>query len=48
VYGERDEFFTPKIIATTEARLREHAVPYQVVSYEGGHEIHAPTLWKLL
>lgn len=48
VYGERDEFFTPKIIATTEARLREHAVPYEVVSYEGGHEIHLPTLRKLL
>lgn len=48
VYGERDEFFTPKIIAATEARLREHKVPYEVVSYEGGHEIHAPTLRKLL
>jgi predicted esterase len=26
----------------------KHAVPYEVVSYEGGHEIHVPTLRKLL
>ncbi|PYP17820.1 MAG: esterase [Gemmatimonadetes bacterium] len=48
VFGHRDEFFTPKIVAATEARLRDHEIPYELVSFEGGHEIHPATLWKLL
>jgi predicted esterase len=48
VFGDRDAFFTPKVVAATEARLREREIPYQVVSYPGGHEIHAPTLGQLL
>ena len=48
VYGTRDEFFTPKIIAATEARLREHAIPYDLVPFDGGHEIHEATLAKLM
>ncbi|HXM38478.1 MAG TPA: hypothetical protein VN908_07440 [Gemmatimonadales bacterium] len=47
VYGTRDEFFTPKIVAATESRLREHGIAYELVSFEGGHEIHEPTLKKL-
>lgn len=48
VYGTRDEFFTPKIVAATESRLREHDIPYELVAFEGGHEIHEPTLKKLI
>jgi len=48
VYGNRDEFFTPKIVAATEARLRDHAIPYELVPFEGGHEIDPATLRKLV
>jgi predicted esterase len=48
VYGTRDEFFTPKIVAANEARLREHHVPYELVSFEGGHVIDTETLGRLI
>jgi predicted esterase len=48
VYGTRDEFFTPKIIAVTEARLREHKISYELVPFEGGHEIDEGTLRRLI
>lgn len=47
VYGDSDEYFTPKVVAATEARLREHDISYEVVSYEGGHEIDQATLSRL-
>jgi len=47
VYGSRDEFFTPKVVAATEARLREHGIPYEIVSFDGGHEIAAAVVKKL-
>ena len=47
VYGTRDEFFTPKIVAANEARLREHGVPYELMSFDGGHEIETATLLRL-
>ena len=48
VYGTRDEFFTPKIIAATETRLREHKIAYELVPFEGGHEVDEPTLRRLV
>lgn len=48
VHGTRDEFFTPKIIAATESRLREHKIPYDLIPFEGGHEIDAATLRRLI
>jgi len=48
VYGTRDEFFTPKVVAANEARLREHGVPYELMSFEGGHVIEADTLGRLI
>lgn len=48
VYGTRDEFFTPKIVAANEARLREHHVPYELVSFDGGHAIDADALGRLI
>lgn len=47
VYGTRDEYFTPKIVSATESRLREHDVRYELVPFEGGHEIDEATLRAL-
>ena len=48
VYGTRDEFFTPKIVTATEARLREHEIPYTLVPFDGGHEINEAILRRLI
>jgi predicted esterase len=48
VFGTRDQFFTPKIIAATESRLREHKIAYELVPFEGGHEIDEATLRGLI
>jgi predicted esterase len=48
VYGTRDEFFTPKIVAANEARLREYHVPYELVSFEGGHVLDTAALGRLI
>jgi len=48
VYGTKDEYFTPKIVTATESRLREHQIPYELIAFEGGHEIHEATLGKLI
>jgi predicted esterase len=47
VYGRGDQFFTPTIVAANEARLREHHITYETISFEGGHEIHEPTLLRI-
>ncbi len=47
VYGSRDEYFTPKIVSATEARLREQGVPYELVPFEGGHDIDAAVLKRV-
>jgi predicted esterase len=47
VYGSRDEYFTPKVVAATEARLREQRVPYDSVPFDGGHEIDADVLKRV-
>lgn len=47
VYGSRDEYFTPKIVAATEARLHEQGVPYELVPFDGGHQIDATVLRKV-
>jgi predicted esterase len=48
VYGTRDEFFTPKVVAANEARLREHDIRYELVSFDGGHEIDKAALLRLI
>ena len=47
VYGRRDEYFTPKIITATEARLRAHEVPYKLFPFDGGHEVDAAVLKRV-
>lgn len=39
VFGREDEFATPERVAAQEARLKELAVPYETVRFDGGHEI---------
>jgi len=48
VYGTRDELFTPKIIAATEERLRANQIGYELMPFEGGHEIDETTLRRLI
>src|SRR6266545_261715 len=48
VYGTRDEFFTPKIISATEERLRAHKIGYDLMPFDGGHEIDEATLRRLI
>jgi predicted esterase len=47
VYGRSDEFITPKVVATTTARLRQHAIPYKEIVFDGGHEVSAAVLPEL-
>jgi len=47
VYGSRDEYFTPKVVAATEARLQEQKIAYELVPFDGGHEIDAAVLKKV-
>ncbi len=48
VYGTRDQFFTPKIISATEERLRAHKIEYDLMPFDGGHEIDEATLRRLI
>ena len=48
VYGTKDQFFTPKIVAGTESRLKEHKVDYERTQFDGGHEIDEATLRSLI
>lgn len=47
VYGDRDEYFTPKIVTATQERLRNGPVDYELVPFAGGHEIDEGTLKRL-
>jgi len=48
VFGTKDQFFTPKIVATTESRLKQHKVDYERIQFDGGHEIDEATLRSLI
>ena len=47
VVGRTDPYITTKVRAAEEARLRQAGVPFRMVEYDGGHEIHEPTLVAL-
>jgi predicted esterase len=47
VFGSHDEYFTPKVITATEERLRALGVSYDLVPFEGGHEIDPTVLQRL-
>ena len=48
VVGTSDEFATPKIVAAQEAKLRELGVEFTSMSFDGGHDLSAPTLLELV
>lgn len=47
VIGEADEYMRPTAIETTKARLGEAGIPYEEVSFPGGHELNRDVLARL-
>lgn len=47
VVGERDEYITPKIVATELARYEGHDVERHLQRFPGGHEVEAEALRAL-
>src|SRR5687767_3478929 len=47
VYGKRDQFADEGMIANYEKLLREKNVPYELVTFDGGHRIDRDTLAAL-
>ena len=47
VLGRNDEFAKPELVVAQEARLRQLGIPYEVIRFDGGHEIVPETLVKL-
>ena len=47
VYGTRDQFFTPKVVEANAARLRAQGIAHEILSFDGAHEIDAPTLSRV-
>jgi predicted esterase len=44
VYGTSDEYITPKIAAQEEARLEAAKIPFEVHTFDGGHDVPAAAL----
>jgi len=47
VAGTRDQYITPKILDREKQRLEADAIPFRLVSFEGGHEIDEVVLRQL-
>jgi predicted esterase len=47
VYGTADEYITPKIAAQEEGRLRAAHIPFDVRTFDGGHDVPAAALRAL-
>jgi predicted esterase len=48
VVGDADQYVTAGQVAEQEARLRGHAVPYELVTFAGGHRIEEDTLRRVM
>ena len=48
VAGNGDQFITPKVLARDEQRLKDHGIAYRVARFEGGHEIVAEVLSRVV
>ena len=44
VYGRSDEYITPKVIQTITTRLRQHAISFNEIAFDGGHELNEGVL----
>ncbi len=47
VLGRHDDFAKPDLVATQESRLKQLAVSYETIRFDGGHEIVPETLRSL-
>lgn len=47
VVGDADEFIRKDQVEETEKRLSTHQIPYEIIRYQGKHEIDEPTLLVL-
>jgi predicted esterase len=47
VAGTRDQFITSKILDQAKQRLEAHAIPFRLVTFEGGHEIDEDVLRQI-
>lgn len=48
VLGTKDEYAKPELLAEQKTRLENSGVPFQFISFEGGHVIDREALKKLL
>ncbi|MGH7646012.1 MAG: alpha/beta hydrolase, partial [Gemmatimonadales bacterium] len=48
VAGNRDDFYTAKVLARDEERLRSAEVPFKSVRFDGGHELNDAVLQELM
>lgn len=48
VCGTRDKFITPKVLEAQHALLRDAGVPFDTVSFDGGHRLDDATLQALV
>lgn len=47
VLGTKDEYAKPELVSEQENRLKSHRIPFQFVSFAGGHLIDQESLSKL-
>ncbi len=47
VVGHEDELIGAQAIAEEEARLTEHGIGYELIRFDGGHQLHRRTLLDL-
>ncbi|NIV91839.1 phospholipase [candidate division KSB1 bacterium] len=47
VVGNRDELAKPTVITEQESRLKQNDIPYRLLRFDGGHEIHDETLKEI-
>jgi predicted esterase len=47
VYGKRDQFADEKLIAGYEAKLRKYDIPFDFITFDGGHRMDRVTLKQL-
>jgi predicted esterase len=47
VLGRQDDFAKPDLVAAQDRRLQELGVAYELIRFDGGHEIAPDALWSL-
>jgi dienelactone hydrolase len=47
VYGKRDQFADEKLIAGYEEKLKKYDIPFDFITFDGGHRMDRETLRRL-